>query len=326
MSSRPPRRLAPRASSMPRPSACFGYPFVEKVRSPPYLPVDQNHPVGAQDAYGLSKWLGEEIVDAAVRRGAFSAVSLRMPWIQTPETFFDERGSAPRHWPIRARDLWSYLDARDAGRGLPAGARLEGRGASAHLPQRRRQLFTEEETAALCRRAYPGVPFCRGRSPVIGSVLDMAHARETLGFEPRHSWRSYKNPEETNDESLRKQGRRRHRRRWRHRRRGGAPLPRRGRAGRHRRPRRRRAEAFAAELGERALAIAADVSDEAEVRARDRQRPSTTFGRLDVVFNNAGISGQVAPVHELAGGGLGRHRPHQPARHLPRPEGFASAP
>lgn len=65
----------------------FGYPFFEKPVRPPYLPVDLNHPVGAQDPYGLSKWLGEEIVDAVVRRGAFSAVSIRMPWIQTPGSF-----------------------------------------------------------------------------------------------------------------------------------------------------------------------------------------------------------------------------------------------
>ncbi|MEP9373702.1 SDR family NAD(P)-dependent oxidoreductase [Mesorhizobium sp. KR1-2] len=60
-----------------------------------------------------------------------------------------------------------------------------------------------------------------------------------------------------------------------------------------------KAEAFAAELGERALAVAADVSDEADVQ-RAIDKTVSTFGRLDVVFNNAGISGQVAPVHALA--------------------------
>jgi len=53
-----------------------------------------------------------EIVEAAVRRGAFSAVSLRMPWIQVPETFLRQRRSAAGRAPTPPRDLWSYLDAR----------------------------------------------------------------------------------------------------------------------------------------------------------------------------------------------------------------------
>ena len=59
-----------------------------------------------------------------------------------------------------------------------------------------------------------------------------------------------------------------------------------------------RAESLAAEIGGAALAVEADVSDEGEV---DRALAETVaaFGGLDVVFNNAGISGVVAPVHEL---------------------------
>jgi len=46
------------------------------------------------------------------------------------------------------------------------------------------------------------------------------------------------------------------------------------------------------------LAIAADVGDEAEA-GRAVSEVVAQFGRIDVLFNNAGISGVVAPVHEL---------------------------
>ncbi|UVK54347.1 NAD(P)-dependent oxidoreductase [Mesorhizobium sp. AR02] len=170
----------------------FGYPFFEKTVIPPYLPVDMNHPVGAQDPYGLSKWLGEEIVDAAVRRGAFSAVSIRMPWIQTPQSFF--AGVGPRRATAdSARDLWAYLDARDAGQGFLRALEWQGEGHLRVLLSAA-DTFMEEETDALVRRVYPGVALSR---PIagFGSVLDTVHAREALGFEPEHSWRSYPKPE-----------------------------------------------------------------------------------------------------------------------------------
>lgn len=63
-----------------------------------------------------------------------------------------------------------------------------------------------------------------------------------------------------------------------------------------------RASALSAELarrGQQAVGVAADVGDSSEV---DHALSETlaVYGRLDVVFNNAGISGRVAPIHELA--------------------------
>ncbi len=97
----------------------LGFPFFERPVELAYLPIDEAHPLGPQDAYALSKTLGEEIVEAAVRRGRIDAVSLRMPWIQSPATFLKEVG--PRRASAEAgRDLWSYIDARDAAAGFVA--------------------------------------------------------------------------------------------------------------------------------------------------------------------------------------------------------------
>ncbi len=60
----------------------------------------------------------------------------------------------------------------------------------------------------------------------------------------------------------------------------------------------RRAEDIASAIGNGAIAITADVSDEAAA-SEAVARAVKAFGRLDAVFNNAGISGKVAPVHEL---------------------------
>jgi NAD(P)-dependent dehydrogenase (short-subunit alcohol dehydrogenase family) len=66
----------------------------------------------------------------------------------------------------------------------------------------------------------------------------------------------------------------------------------------------RRAEALgqtvaqAGPNGTRAVAVPTDVSDEASVRALF-EKTRTRFGRLDVVFNNAGTSAPPVPLEEL---------------------------
>lgn len=172
----------------------LGYPFFERPVVPPYLPVDEAHPVGAQDPYALSKWLGEEIVEAAVRRGALpSAVSLRMPWIQTPDSFFGEVGRR-RRTAEAGRDLWAYLDARDAASAFVLAC---GRPVAGHvrLFLSAGDTFMDEATEPLARRSYPGVVIARPM-PGAAAAIDTAAARAALGWEPRHSWRDYPRPGE----------------------------------------------------------------------------------------------------------------------------------
>ncbi|OLP60885.1 epimerase [Xaviernesmea oryzae] len=166
----------------------LGYPFFEQPVTPPYLPVDEGHPAAAQDVYATTKWLGEEMVEAMVRRRAFDAVSLRMPWIQTPESFQTSIG--PRRLQAEAaRDLWAYLDARDAAAAFLAAVEQPVTG-HLRLFLSAADSYMERPSAALIAEAYPGVPL---KAPLDGNaaLIDTSAARKTLGFVPRHSWRDY---------------------------------------------------------------------------------------------------------------------------------------
>lgn len=65
--------------------------------------------------------------------------------------------------------------------------------------------------------------------------------------------------------------------------------------------RKERLEATAAEVGQvngRALVVVADVSDAAAVRELFA-KTKEAFGRLDLLFNNAGVSGRAVPIEDL---------------------------
>ena len=62
------------------------------------------------------------------------------------------------------------------------------------------------------------------------------------------------------------------------------------------------AASIAEELGENAIAFALDVADESQVEECVNFAVDT-YGKLDVMFNNAGILGSVGPISEIEGDG-----------------------
>lgn len=167
----------------------LGYPFAQELPVPRFLPLNETHPVAPQDIYGTTKWLGEELIEALVRQNAFRAVSLRMPWIQTPESF--PRDIVPRRQTTAASaDLWAWLDARDAGEAFAATLGWQGTG---HL---RCYLSAEESysprpTGDLVREAFGSAPEMRAALQGNQGLIDTSLARRELGWAPRHHWRDY---------------------------------------------------------------------------------------------------------------------------------------
>ena len=65
----------------------LGFAFRFQPMIPDYMPMDEEHPAKPQDAYGLSKWLGEEILAAATRRSGITTISLRPTMVVTPADY-----------------------------------------------------------------------------------------------------------------------------------------------------------------------------------------------------------------------------------------------
>lgn len=165
----------------------LGPPFGVAPFTPERLPLDEAQAVAPDDVYAVTKWLAEEMLEAAVRRGAFRAASLRLPWVQTADSFKTDilpRRDGPDAW----RDLWAYIDARDAAAGFVAALDWQEPGhlraflsaADTYSTTPSADLVTARWNAGLAA----GLQGFR-------SVIDTSLAQKALGWRPRHSWRDY---------------------------------------------------------------------------------------------------------------------------------------
>lgn len=170
----------------------LGFPFFTQPLSPAYLPIDEDHPRLPQDAYALSKALGEEIAAAFVRRqgGALTVISLRYPWIHTPESFAEQivpLWNQPA--PDAAANLFSYVDARDAAESVRLALEAPMNGHEAFFISAR-DSFMPQESAALAAAHFPTAEIRAGLTGH-ASLLSTRKAAQALGFAAQHSWRDY---------------------------------------------------------------------------------------------------------------------------------------
>ena len=169
----------------------LGLPFSYTPIRLAYLPVDEAHAHAPQDAYALSKALGEHIAIAFVRRlaGALSAVSLRFPWIHTPESFKSVLSPLWDDPAGGASNLWGYIDTRDVARACRLALEAETSGHEAFYISAR-NTFMKHASVALAREYYPESKLASSLSGN-QSLFDFSKARRLLGYQPRYAWEDY---------------------------------------------------------------------------------------------------------------------------------------
>ncbi len=169
----------------------LGLPFSYTPIRYEYFPIDEDHPGAPQDAYALSKALGEDIARASVRRmaGALSVVSLRFPWIHSLETFKSELTPFRQDPAMGATVLWGYIDTRDVAQACRLALEADISGHEAFYISAK-NTFVKTDTAALAQVHYPEAEI---RPPLSGNqaLFDTGKAKAMLGYEPQFSWEDY---------------------------------------------------------------------------------------------------------------------------------------
>lgn len=98
--------------------------------SPLYLPVDEVHPLRPTEGYALSKECDEASARMATRRWNLPVVAMRFPFTAT-SAMIEARRRDPDAGTTLAKELWAYLDVRDAARAVELAVVATGRGQAA---------------------------------------------------------------------------------------------------------------------------------------------------------------------------------------------------
>ncbi|WP_405592105.1 NAD-dependent epimerase/dehydratase family protein [Streptomyces sp. NBC_01190] len=189
--------------------SALGFAFSRHGASPRGVPVTEEHPFAGDDVYGLSKYLGEIVADAAVRRWGTTVVSLRFPFLGTGERLRQHIARVHQDPGYDRGSLWGWLDTRDAARAVGAAltAPLAGStgptglasriGDTGHTSATGHTVINVaapdttalEPTEELLRRYHPTT---RLDAPLDGFAVPFSIRRgqELLGFTAQHSWRS----------------------------------------------------------------------------------------------------------------------------------------
>lgn len=166
-------------------TAVYGYLYGLSGQAPDYLPVDEQHPLRAEDPYGLSKIVGERIAESFAQGGHMAVTSLRLPGIN-----YD-----PRHERIfrlmadpgfRAPGFWAYVDVRDAAEAVRLALQ------SGHTGHRVYNIACpnsnmRESTPQLAARFFPRLDL-RTRTESNWSGISSELAARDLGFRATHGW------------------------------------------------------------------------------------------------------------------------------------------
>ena len=164
----------------------LGWDYRDREFAPKYLPIDEDHPVRPQDAYGLSKEVGESIARSYTEKCGLETVALRPPWVISPEEL-DQLARDGGRKPSRFI-LFNYIDVRDLAIAYRLAIERPISGCAV--------LFTAADDSCVAEPLNLLLPRL---SPSIGDLardltgsrpsVSNARAKKLLGWSPQRSWR-----------------------------------------------------------------------------------------------------------------------------------------
>lgn len=167
-----------------------GFFFPERPDRPDYAPVDEEHPIRPQDPYALSKWFGELLMDAAVRRSDIRCISLRPTWVQNEDIYERNLGPQVRDESVLSPNLWSYIDVYDLAEAIVLATESDLPGHDIFYIASPDNV-TGKDFGELLHRHYGDTIPLRPVDRPDSSGISTAKAQRVLGYSPKRSWKDY---------------------------------------------------------------------------------------------------------------------------------------
>jgi UDP-glucose 4-epimerase len=171
--------------------SALGTSFHLRHFNPLRVPVDESHPLLSQDAYGLSKMVGEELAEGYCRRlPELSLSSLRFSYVvaERNREYLLQTLSDPAHDHREfAGVLWTYVDVRDVAVSCRLAMEKALPGHEAYYINAP-NIMLDTPIEALLAECYPGdypvADHIRGNA----SPVDCSKAERMLGWKAVYNW------------------------------------------------------------------------------------------------------------------------------------------
>lgn len=160
------------------------------------LPITDAYPRHPMSPYQLSKHLGEEMCRSFTDKHGLITISLRPGAVIAHEHYTRyHEWSEERRIEWERDEYWAYVDRRDVCEATLLALNAENIQNDAFL------LLADDTTLKtpsieLIDRYYKDVPWIVDRDAYFAdnpnrSLIDCTHAKEALGWSPKHSWRTH---------------------------------------------------------------------------------------------------------------------------------------
>lgn len=164
-----------------------------------YLPIDDDYPRHPMSPYQLSKHVGEEMCRSFSEKHGLSTLCLRPVYVAAPEDY----SGWFRNWTEERRldgaktEYWAYVDIRDVCAATLLCLTTQGVTHDAFLLTADDTTLETPSDEAV-QRCYPETPWPKvDRAAYFAenphrSLMNCDHAKQVLGWQPKHSWRDEK--------------------------------------------------------------------------------------------------------------------------------------
>lgn len=163
------------------------------LKTPDYLPIDDDYPPQPVSAYGLSKRLVEDMCRYFTERTGIATVCLRPPWVSSPEIYeriAQWRAQNPNFdWKAR----WEYgafCDVRDVAQAAVLGLTCPDPGHVTILLCAD-EINTDRPSREVAHEVHPDVPWRGGPEYDANpqrALVSNQRAKQILGWQPRYGW------------------------------------------------------------------------------------------------------------------------------------------